>query len=433
MNKIDEKMIGELRDFVAKDKGVVHRHASVAHSELVDVAFLPLTAARLQQPFEIEVETHGITSQERSGRCWMYAVQNILREKVIENCGMKEFRLSGNYLAFYDKLEKSANMMSMAIAHANEDVNARINEYMFNGIGDGGFWEMAVDLVRKYGVVPQSIMPETYQSEHTEQFMKLLNKLLRKNCMALRKAVQSGEDAEAMKQEMLKEIYRMECIAFGEPPVSFDFSYRDAENVFHIDRGITPRMFFEKYIGIDMADYCTLINEPTDRRPLGKLYRFHYIGSMQESNITMLNIPMEELKEACLRQLKDGKPVWFGCDSRSFGSRSHGVWDPDSFAYSELFEADLEDGKKERLESRGSFASHAMILVGVNFDENGKPERWKIENSWGEDVGDKGYFVCSDKYFDDYVYEAIIQKQYLAPKHLALLAQEPETLCPWEI
>ena len=293
---------------------------------------------------------------------------------------------------------------------------------------------MAADIIRKYGAVPKWVMPETYQSSHTATFMKMLNSLIRKDVCELRKMVREGKNPDERRKEMLAEIYRAECIVFGQPPKCFDFEYRDKDGTFHADRNLSPKAFLEKYADFDPDAFITVTNEPTERKKMNSYYRFHYIGSMAESNVRCLNLPMEELKKLSIAQLKDGVPVWFGCDSGAYGDRTSGVWDPESFAYGNVLGgADFFMNKKDRLEYRDSFATHAMILTGVNLDENGKPDRWKIENSWGKEVGKNGYFVCSDHYFDEFVYEVIIDRKYLNEAQKALLEEEPYEIMPWQV
>ncbi|MBQ7670533.1 MAG: peptidase C1 [Clostridia bacterium] len=408
-------------------------NAAMAKTELSDLAFVPMAAAKLNGDFEIELKTRGITAQKKSGRCWLFAFMNIMREIVAEKCSLDSFELSGNYLAFFDKLEKANNMLEMVIANAHDPKNTRMNEYILEGFGDGGYWSMAVDLVKKYGVVPKDAMPETFQSEHTDKFMKLLKSILRKDAAELRRLIAEGKDPSARKEEMMSEIFKAECIVFGEPPVSFNFEYRNKNGEFSSDRGITPKEFFEKYIAFALNDYVTVTDHPTSGLKNGLHYKFHYIGCMAESDVYNVNLTMDELEELCIKQLKDGEPVWFGCDAGAYGARKEGVWDPDSLDYEGVLGGvSFETEKGERLEYHDSFATHAMILVGVNFDESGRPERWKIENSWGEDVGKHGYFVCSEKYFREYVYEAIINKKHLNERQAALLDTEPLKVDPWE-
>ena len=433
MKEITLELLDQFRAREAERKELKTLQAAMAKTELKDLAYVPEAAAKLNGDFAIELKTRGITWQQSSGRCWLYAVLNILRERVSENCKLDKFELSANYLSFYDKLEKANNFLELVIENAHKPLNDRMMEYVLGGVGDGGYWDMATDLVAKYGVVPAWVMPETCQSTHTAKFLKLLNTLLRKDAMRLREIIAAGGDAQAAKEAMLEEVYRMECIAFGEPPKRFCFEYRDKDGQYHCERELTGRSFYEKYVGDVLRDYITVTNHPTHGLPMNLYYVFHYMGSMANRDVINLNLTLEEMEELTIKQLRDGEPVWFGCDSGAYGDREKGVWDQDSLDFSGILGGvDFEMSKGERLESHDSFATHAMIFVGVNFDENGRPDRWKIENSWGEAVGNKGYFVCSEKYFREYVYEVIVRKKHLSPAQLALLEGEPRRIQPWE-
>lgn len=433
MNTLTPELISKFRQHAAQDASVKALNAAMAKTELKDLAFIPMNAAKLDGPFEIELSTHGITAQKVSGRCWMFAFMNVLREKVIENCNLKDFELSGNYLAFYDKLEKANNALETAIAYADQPITDRMMEYVLGGFGDGGEWCMGVDLVKKYGIVPKYVMPESYQSTHTASFMRLFQSLVRKDIFELRTMIANGEDPTARKEEMMAEIYKMECIVFGEPVECFDFEYKDADGNYVCDRNLTPKAFYDKYINVDFDQYVTVTHYPIPQVPVNKPFEFHYSGNMIESNVSKLNLSQEELEELCVKQLKDGELVWFGCDSQAFGARIEGIWDPDCFAYSELLgNIDYYMDKTQRIIHHDSVTTHAMVFCGINFDENGTPNRWKIENSWGDEVGKKGYFVCSEKYFKEFVNEAIINRKHLSKEQLALLEKEPTHLEPWE-
>ena len=433
MNEITLELLERFRAQEAGRKELKTLQAAMAKTELKDLAFVPAAAARLNGDFSLELKTRGVTWQQKSGRCWLYAVLNILREKLSETLGLDKFELSANYLSFYDKLEKANNFLELVIENADKPLNDRMMEYVLGGVGDGGYWDMATDLVAKYGVVPAWVMPETWQSTHTEKFLKLLNSLLRKDAMRLRAVIAAGGDAQAEKEAMLEEVYRMACIAFGEPPKRFDFEYRDKDGVFHAERGLSGRSFYEKYLPDALDEYVTVTNHPTHGLPMNLYYVFHYMGNMANRDVINLNLSVEEMEELTVKQLRDGEPVWFGCDSGAYGDREKGVWDPESLDYSGLLGGvDFSMSKGDRLESHDSFATHAMIFVGVNFDEDGRPNRWKIENSWGEEVGKKGYFVCSERYFRDFVYEVIVRKKHLTEAQRALLAGEPRRIQPWE-
>ncbi len=433
MNALTNEMIERFRSGYENDRASKTLNAAMSKTEIGDLAFVPMAAAKLNGDFEIELKTRGITAQRKSGRCWLFAFMNLAREIVAEKCSLDSFELSGNYLAFFDKLEKSNNMLELVIANAKDAKNTRMNEYILNGFGDGGYWSMAADLAKKYGAVPKSAMPETYQSEHTDRFMKLLKSLLHRDAAELRRMISEGKDPTARKEEMMAEIFRAECIAFGEPPRAFDFEYRDKDGEFHSERGVTPKEFYDRYIGLEPDDYVTVTDHPTTGLKPDLHYKFHYIGCMAESDVYNINLTTDELEELCLKQLRDGEPVWFGCDAGAYGARKEGIWDPDTLDYEGVLGGvELMMDKGERLEYHESFATHAMILVGVSFGADGRPARWKIENSWGDDVGNKGYFVCSEKYFREFVYEAIINKKHLNERQAALLETEPVEVAPWE-
>ena len=433
MNGITGEMLARFRKTEQGRPELRTLQAALARTEMKDLAWVPGAAAKMNGAFTIELKTRGVTWQKKSGRCWMFAAMNILRERAAEKCGLEKLELSGNYLAFYDKLEKANNALELAIAHAEDPMDSRWMEYILDGFHDGGYWDMAADLIRKYGVVPLEAMPETWQSTHTERFTRLLLSLIRKDICLLRKAAAEGKDLQEMKEGMLEEVYRMECAAFGEPPASFDFSWKDQNGAFHEEKGITGQEFCRKYAGGPPEDYATVTNHPTRGLGMDLHYVFHYIGSMADSDVDNLNLTAEEMEELALAQLSDGEPVWFGCDSDACGHREEGIWDPDSVDYSGLMGGvDFRMEKGERLMHRDSYATHAMILTGVHLDESGKPDRWKIENSWGEEAGRKGYFVCSEKYFREYVYEVIVRRKYLNDRQKAALEREPLRILPWE-
>lgn len=433
MRALNEEMLESFREAFQADSDAKRAQAACARTEIKDLVFLPQGAAKLNGDFSVEIKTRGITAQERSGRCWLFAALNVFREQTAEKCNLKEFEFSENYMAFFDKLEKANNLLNMAVEYAGRPLDDRMTEYILDGYWDGGYWDMAVDLIRKYGAVPKHIMPETYQSSHTETFMRLMKSLMRRDVLELRNLCAEGLDPYPRMEEMLKEVYKAQCIAFGEPVKTFCFEYRDEAGEYHADYDLTPQEFVRKYTDFDPDRYITVTNEPTEIRKMNMYYQFHYIGSMAESNVRCLNLTMPELKELAIAQLEDGQPVWFGCDSGAFGDRQEGIWDPDSFDYSGILGgADFVMEKGDRLMYHDSYSSHAMILTGVNFDENGRPDRWKIENSWGKDVGRNGYFVCSDKYFDEYVYEVIIDRRHLSCSQRKLLDCEPALILPWQ-
>lgn len=433
MKEIDDALLQEFRSAYEKDREAQTLNSALAKTDLADLAFVPMKAALHQGPFAVEVKTRGITAQQKSGRCWLFAALNILREIVAEKCGLEQFQLSQNHLSFYDKLEKANNFLEMVIQQAGEPVKGQSMQYVLRGIVDGGYWSEAAHLVEKYGVMPQTAWPESYQSEHTDRFLAAMNRLLRKDALELRELVQAGEDPYPRKKEMLAEVYKAECIAFGAPVETFDFAWRDKEKQYHCDRNLTPKEFYEKYVGLALEEYLPVINEPTPDKELDTPIVFHAVENMVGRDMAALNLSQEALEDLCIRQLQAGEPVWFACDAGAYGARKEGIWDPDSVQVERLLGGfSLEMPKGKRLEYGASSATHTMLLTGVDFDANGRPTRWKIENSWGKEVGKAGYFVCSEKYFREFVYEAVIRRSHFTPEQRAMLQKEPIRINPWD-
>ncbi|WP_105303550.1 C1 family peptidase [Anaerolactibacter massiliensis] len=381
--------------------------------------------------FSVEVPTMKVTNQLQSGRCWIFSSMNVLREIIAKKYKIDQFELSQNYVAFYDKLEKCNWFMNCVLEQIDQPYDDRTLQWLLdNGVGDGGQWDMVVSLVKKYGICPKTAMPETYQSSHTHDMNGLLNKRLRK--FASEAKALKPEKREELRTKVLAECYTLIADCFGLPPKSFTFEYVDSKKKYHSVSDVTPKEFYEKYLGEDLDRYAVIINAPTEDKPYHKMYSVKYIGNVVSGNeIRYLNLPMNEFKKAVIAQLKDGKPVWFGCDCGKDGNRQSGLWDDQQFDYEHTFDMDLSMTKEEMLNTRYSAMNHAMVLTGVNLVK-GKPTRWKIENSWGDKVAHEGYYIASDSWFEQYVYEAAVDREYLTDAQQKVLKQKVKLLDPWD-
>lgn len=408
----------------------VARRALAKHS-VADIAFVGENEWNTTCQFSIDIPTMSATSQNASGRCWLFAGMNVLREIVAKKCHIPEFELSQNYIAFYDKLEKINFMMESCIELKDAPKDDRTLVWLLQtGIQDGGQWDMIVSLVKKYGLVPKSAMPESFQSSNTRAMNGLINQRLRKFNAKIRTMTDS-EIAE-YKEETLKELYGMLCTCFGLPPKTFTFEYVDEFKQHHYESGLDPHSFYDKYIGVDLDDYISLIHAPTDDKPFNHVFTVDYIGNVVGGNpVTYFNVEMDELKAIVLKQLKDREIVWFGSDCSKFGDREKGLWDPNMYDYNTTFGIDFDMTKEEMMDNRHSAMNHAMVITGVNLVD-GTPTKWKIENSWGPDRGHKGYYVASDAWFDLLVYQVVVNKKYLSDEQKAMLESDPIHLHPWD-
>jgi bleomycin hydrolase len=294
---------------------------------------------------------------------------------------------------------------------------------------------MLVNVVKKYGICPKNAFVETYTSNNTRILNSLLNAEIRRfasECRIVKKE-KGMEAVEELKDSYMKRFYKALISCYGIPPKTFDLKYTDDKGQFQCVRGFTPKSFFEKYVGSKIDEYVSCINAPTKSKPFGKSYTVKYLGNVEGGKVVKhLNIPMERLKELIIHQLKDGEIVWFGSDVSSYGDRMRGVWDDQEFDFKSLLNLDIKMDKGESLDFRSSAMNHAMCITGVAFDEKGVPTKWKIENSWGNDRGKEGYFIMSASWFDQYTYQAVVNKKYLTKEELAAYEAEPVVLKPWD-
>ena len=411
---------------------------AVTKNGICDAAENVKAAPNNLHAYSVMVEAGDVCNQKKSGRCWMFASLNVMRLKVMDKLNLKNMELSQNYPLFYDKLEKSNYFLENILDTLDEPLSGRVVAYLLQDpIGDGGQWDMFRSLVAKYGVVPKDIYPDTAVSVDTMQLRKYLTTKLRGYACELREAAAAGESMEqlrARKDAMMETVYRMLCISLGKPPVRFTWETRDKDGKFVRVSDITPQEFYEQYVGYELDNLVTAINAPTQDKPYGKTYTVQYLGSVREGKypVKYLNLPMDDLRAIAIAMLKDGMPVWFGSDVGQFSNRKAGILSLDAYDLGGLFDTEFPMNKAQRLDYGESLMTHAMVLTGVDLDENGKPIRWKVENSWGDESGDKGYFVMSDEWFGEFAYQILLDRSYFTAEQNAQFDADPIVLAPWD-
>ena len=406
-----------------------------AKNNMGSMAFLTEKAKKMQFFFNHEVKTMTATNQKSSGRCWLFAATNVLREIVGKKLNVEQFELSQSWLAFWDKFER-VNYYIEAIADtACEPSNSRVVDYIVEtGVHDGGQWDMFTAIVRKYGIVPKAVYPETFQSSNTGSMNRHINNYLRAKTPVIRALAKDGktEELAALRKEILEKTYSFLCACYDVPPTEFDFEYQDKDKNVVVEKGLTPLSFCEKYIGNYLDDYVSIVHAPTADKPFDKLYTVQYLGNVAGgAPVRHLNLELDEFKKLVAEQIKDGEIVWFGSDCGKFGDGERACWDNEQYNEDLITGFDTAMSKADMLDYHVSAMNHAMCLTGVNIAEDGKPNRWKIENSWGDGGAHGGYHMASDAWFDAYVFQAVVNKKYLGDK-VSLLDQELIELEPWD-
>lgn len=412
---------------------------AVAQSDIAAVALNRDVVGRVDHTYSHLIETPEATSQGATGRCWMFAGLNVMRLAAIEKMDLKmdKFEFSQAYTMYWDKLEKANFFLENIIATRAEPLNGRLVMWLLaDPISDAGQWDMFAGLVRKYGVVPKSVMPETTSARTSRYMNGMFVAKLREFARTLRGLYAEGASVGALRETkaaMLTDFHRMLTIHLGKPPASFMWEWRDKDKAFHRHGEITPQAFYSEYVGLDLDDLVCLINAPTQDKPYNKLYTVAYLGNVVGGQpVRYLNADIAVLKQAAADSIRDGHAVWFGSDVGKMMARDLGLLDAEAYDYELVYGVPFDLDKAGRLNYGHSQMTHAMVLTGVDLDGDEKPVKWRVENSWGTDFGDKGYMQMTDRWFEEYLYEVAISKKYLSPELLAVLETEPVVLPPWD-
>jgi bleomycin hydrolase len=422
-------------EFEANPSNRLMQNAVTQH-DVNDIALDRSVVTGATHSFSISLDDWNVTNQAKSGRCWMFAGLNLFRAASKNVLKVKQFEFSQNYLMFWDKIERANFLLEAIIETADKPVDDRTVAWLLQRpISDGGQWDMFVNLVKKHGVVPKSVMPETESSGNSERMNFILNYQIRQGAKRIRDLYASEAGLNPMRQakkETLRVIYRVLCIHLGTPPNRFNWQWTDKDGQFHRDGEVTPLQFAGKYVVTPIDELVCLVHDPRETSPMGRTFTVAYLGNVVGgSPVKYLNVDIQLMKDIALRLLQDGQPVWMGCDTGKQMHRQLGLWDARLFDYPGGYGADFSMDKAGRLEYHQTRMTHAMVFTGVDVVE-GRPRRWRVENSWDDKVGDKGFFLMGDSWFDDYMFEIAAPKSYLPADLQNALALAPIVLPPWD-
>lgn len=377
------------------------------------------------------------TSQKKSGRCWLFSSLNFLRSRARESLGIKNFEFSQSYVFFWDKFERANWFLTDIIATSDEPLDGRLVQFLLGDVlGDGGQWDMAVSVYMKYGLVPKEVMPESEASTNSRPMNARLRAVLHIGALRLREAIAAGasaEEVDTQRRKILADVWKILVVCLGEPPVHFNWQWRDDEGNFHRDGEITPHEFYERHVGVDLSEYICLVDDPRPENPKGSMETVEHLGNVVGGRpIRYLNAPVEEIKRIAAAQIAAGEAVWFGADVSQPYDRGLGFFVTGIHDYDGLFDVDFSSTKLERVRSGESAMDHAMLFTGVDLDEAGQPRAWRVENSWGDEPGDSGFFTMDDQWFTDNVFEVVVPKSALPEDLAAAVDSEPIVLPAWD-
>lgn len=400
---------------------------AVQNVGLYAASHLPLESVK--PTYNIELDTHGVTAQNHSGRCWLFAQLNVLRHIAGARIKVQDLEFSESYLAFYDRLEKANHFLTQMIAMADRPLDDRELAFILSRPdNDGGQFDNAVALIQKYGLVPKAAMPETYTSSNTADFNRVLNRKLRQLAVKLRQA--QPDLRQDIKHAGMADIYRMLTYAYGSVPTTFDFTYRDDDGDYHRLADLTPQSFYQQIVGVDLNQQVTLLSRADLQ--YWQTYTLPAEDNIEGGHtILLVNVPDALMSQLAITQLQAGQPVLFGNDVLQDLDRPTGTLKGELYQLSDLLDCDCTLDQGARFETKAANLSHAMTLVGVDVVDD-QPRQWKVENSWGAKVGHQGYFNADAQWMQQYAYEMVIQREFLPDSVQQALTTTPIALPAWD-
>jgi len=431
---ITRKQVVELRKGFAADPSNKVAQNAVTNVQLPDLTLDRNLVQNMDSSFSTKLDDWKVTAQMKSGRCWLFATLNLFRVGAMKKMNLKNFEFSQAHIHFWDKFERANHLLEAIIETADRPVDDRTIHFLLSDpIGDGGQWNMAMNLIRKHGLVPKSAYPESNTSSATRWMNTELKNILRSSACEIRAILEGGgteDEAREHKEKRIADVWKMLCIHLGTPPKTFDWQWRDKDDEFHRKGRMTPQQFAAEYVDIEWEDYVCIVNDPRN-----EYYRTYTIDFLQNvaggPPVVYLNVPSKEMKAVTQRLLEDGMPVWMGCDVGKEMDRKKGLWDADLFDVEGLYGVEYGMDKADRLRHNQTMMTHAMLFTGVDV-VNGRARRWRVENSWGGETGQKGYYTMNDSWYDEYMFEIAAPTSYLNEKMVAGLETEPVVLPAWD-
>lgn len=417
---------------------------------------------KFQPTFSHLCKEFDITSQNNSGRCWIYSACNMLRisMRALMPDLPNTFELSQTYIFFYDKLEKANKFLHNIIETAHFDASDRSVSFLLSSpIPDGGQFNMFLNIIRKYGIVTKKAYGDTFCSDNSVVLNSVLTQMLRSCAIEIRESQSTythnwEAHAHKLRELCVQQVYETLVTCLGKPPCVFDFSYvieskdskngighiqgkhsgvrgvlraqnygtdRNSGNQVFVHHNITPHEFVDTYV--KLKKYMCLVNDPRNR--FFENYKVRFLGNVHDKQGKYINVDVNVMLAYTKKALQNNIPVWFGADADKFVNKELGLFDENQFEYSLVFNVPKHQktalNKKEgRLKYCDSEANHAMLFTGIDVNPDGSVNMFRIENSWGKEVGLNGYYCCTLKWFVDHVFLVAIETELIEANDIEL-------------
>lgn len=430
MEKITKEQIQKYHDQYQEDSNNKKIENAIGKEGIQKVCLNQDVLTRNPNVFTLELAETKRYNQKETSRCWCFAGTNTIKENVAKNMKINptKLELSNNYLIFFDRLEKSNSIYEEIIQLKQWDFEYIQSSCLFLFMAaEVGTWKWFASIVEKYGIVPETSMPETVDSSDSGIWTELFKEKVKKDVLSILKLKDKNvriEELRKEKEKMLQSNFTFLSKILGEPPITFDFEYCDTNNNVITLKQITPMEFKENFLTISLNNYVMISNILKYNYPMFKKIKEKHIRSVwEEGTNEYLNLPIEEMKDLCIQQLKKGLPVWFGCEILKMRDGQKGILDKQLYQYDTVLSINPMT-KEEMLNTCAMEYRHVMVLKGVQIEE-GKIVRWKVEDSYGEEIHQNGYYVMNDNFFDQFVFYVVIDKDLLSEEQLKLWEEEP--------
>jgi aminopeptidase C len=350
----------------------------------------------ISHEYSVDLWDEGVCDRKGFDIPWMYACLNPIRQKVENKLKLTQtnFQLSPYFLLYFDLLEKSVSFTDGIIDTAGQPLTySAVQKLLENPVSLGGDWYSFRKIARKNGLVPLHAMPGTGFHAHRTDVMTLIKNRLLLFASELRQA--NENEFESIKASALDDIKAILNEQFGVPPESFNWNFNDKDGNSHHLESITPTDFYYDFCDTDLDSYTAVFDERI------------YSGEKDPA------LPIADIKLLCSKQLESGEQVVICADTRQQANAMLGILDTDFNDNETVFGSDRTMSKIDSFNYKRISPCDYLSLDGVQI-ENGLPVRFKAQDSNGALTGADGHYTMNEKWFDEYVFYAVINNRFLS-------------------